>query len=99
MPRVQRLIVPDAMIHIMARGIDGKNIFEHDEDKSKFLRRFLHQRQETGFLCYAWCMMDNHCHFFLRSNEQPLSKLMRPLNGGYAKWFNKKHNRNGEVGR
>jgi len=35
--------------------------------------------------------------FFLRLNEQPIHKLMRPLNGGYATWFNKRYKRKGYL--
>jgi len=51
----------------------------------------------TGHKCLAWCLMDNHYHLVLRSNENPLSGLMRPLNGAYARWFNKRHHRRGYL--
>ena len=37
MPRKPRLSVPGALHHIMARGIEGKNIFNDDEDRQQFL--------------------------------------------------------------
>jgi putative transposase len=95
MLRMQRLLYPGAMIHIMDRGIDGKDIFHKGHDKIEFLNRFSKHRSETGFLCYAWCLMDNNYHFLLRTNEIPAGKLMRPLNGGFARWYNKKYNRQG----
>lgn len=97
MPRMQRLFFPGAMVHIMARGIEGRKIFSDDQDKLEFLTRFTKHRAEIGYLCHAWCLMDNHYHFLLRLNEQPVSKLMRPLNGGFARWFNKKYDRRGYL--
>jgi hypothetical protein len=41
--------------------------------------------------------MDNHYHFLIRSSDLPLSKLMRPLNGGYAQYYNKKYKRRGYL--
>ncbi|MBD3393605.1 MAG: transposase [Chitinivibrionales bacterium] len=97
MPRMQSLESPGAMVHIMARGLDGMCIFRQEEDKEVFLRRFTSHIADVGYHCYAWCLMDNHYHFFLRTNELPMSRLMRPLNGGYARWFNRKYRRRGYV--
>jgi hypothetical protein len=41
--------------------------------------------------------MDNHYHLVVRTNEKPMSDLMRPLNGGYAQWYNKKYKRRGYL--
>lgn len=97
MPRMQRFYRPSALFHIMARGIESQKIFEVDQDKYEFLNRFAKHRAETGYLCLAWCLMDNHYHLLVRSNEKPVSTLMRPLNGGYARWFNKKYGRRGYL--
>jgi len=81
----------------MARGIDGKMIFQEDEDRLELLRRFRQHRADCGYRCLAWCLMPNHYHLLLRSTEKPPSALMRPLNSGYARWFNKKYERRGYL--
>jgi putative transposase len=86
-----------SLVHIMARGLDGKNIFIDEHDKQEFLVRFARIRRECGYRCLSWCLMPNHYHLFLRTNEQPMSALMRPLNGGYARWFNHKYHRRGYL--
>lgn len=97
MPRMRRFSSPGSLVHIMARGIDGGMIFGEDEDRYEFLRRFALHRSDCGYECYAWCLMPNHYHLLLRTSETPMSTLMRPLNGGYALWFNKKHDRRGYL--
>jgi putative transposase len=97
MPRMLRLEFPGALAHVMARGIDGNNIFRCDEDREEFLFRLSTLLRNIGDRCLAWCFLDNHYHLLLRTTEKPLSKLMRPLNGGYARWFNKKYNRKGYL--
>jgi len=97
MPRMARLEMPGSLYHVMARGIDGMKIFGDDEDRKEFLKRFSGHMRACCYKCLAWCLMDNHYHFLLRSNENPLSKLMRPLNGGYARWFNNKYQRKGYL--
>ena len=97
MPRMIRLESPGSLAHVMARGIDGKKIFADDEDRGEFLSRFSWHLRDRGLRCLAWCLMENHYHLLLRTTEDPLSKLMRPLNAGYARWFNKKHERRGYL--
>ncbi len=40
---------------------------------------------------------DNHYHLLIRVGDQPLTKLMSPLLGGYAGHYNRRHRRNGYV--
>jgi REP element-mobilizing transposase RayT len=81
----------------MARGIDGHNLFNDDEDHYEFLRRFAKSLLDSGHRCITWNLMDNHYHLFIISNEKPLCALMRPLNSGYARWYNKKYKRHGYL--
>jgi REP element-mobilizing transposase RayT len=97
MPRMTRLNSPGSLVHIIARGIDGVQIFFKDEDRAEFLSRLSALKTATQYKCLAWCLMDNHYHLFMRTNDVPMSKLMRPLNGGYARWFNKKYQRRGYL--
>ncbi len=97
MPRMARLDAPGSLTHVMARGIDGRVIFSDDDDRQEFIRRLSASLSICGFKCLAWCLMDNHYHFMLRTNEKPLSALMRRLNGGYARWFNHKNSRRGYL--
>jgi REP element-mobilizing transposase RayT len=97
MPQMARLESPGALAHIMARGIDGCNIFRAVADREEFLTRFSVLIKDVGYKCLAWCLMDNHYHLFLRCSENPMSRLMRPLNSAYARWYNKKYERKGYL--
>ncbi|MBD3422187.1 MAG: hypothetical protein GF398_18905 [Chitinivibrionales bacterium] len=97
MPHMKRLEAPGALVHIMARGIDGQIIFEEGADRDFFLARMNSSLIKCGCKCFAWCLMPNHYHFLIRAGEFPLSKLLRPVNGIYARRFNKKHNRTGYL--
>jgi len=77
----------------MARGIDGVNIFNDDYDRTEFLNRLTGCMKKCRCKCLAWCLMNNHYHLLMRTDENPISRLMRPLNGGYALWFNRKYGR------
>jgi hypothetical protein len=55
MSRMFRLQVPGSIAHVMARGIEGKNIFSSDEDSKEFLTRFKKHLIDVGFKSLAWC--------------------------------------------
>ena len=95
MPHMARLESPGSLVHIMAHSIEGKNMFIDDNDRREFLSRFEKGLANCHYQCHAWALMDNHYHLFLRTSEDPMSKLMRGLNGGYAQYYNKKHKKRG----
>jgi putative transposase len=97
MPRKPRIFVAGAVHHVMARGIDGKDIFADDEDRQLFLSYLSAGIFRLGYRCYAWTLMPNHYHLLLRANEKPLWQLMRPLNSNYGLHFNRKYQRRGYL--
>lgn len=97
MPRMNRIQMPGALAHIMAHSIEGRDLFGDDEDRNEFLTRFEINLSICGYQCFAWTLMDNHYHFLVRTNHQPMSKLMQPLNSGYARYYNKKYERSGYL--
>lgn len=49
---------------------------------------------------HAWCLMNNHYHLLLspvNDNLSSISKFMKKLNMGYAKFFNEKYDRSGYL--
>jgi len=98
MPRQPRLDAPGLLQHVMARGIERKEIFKDDEDRSDFLDRLGIILEETRTQCFAWALIPNHFHLLLRTGATtPLSKVMRRLMTGYAVSFNKRHRRTGHL--
>jgi len=97
MPRQPRLDSPGLLQHVMARGIEGREIFKDDQDRTSFLDRFATILDETQTQCYAWALILNHFHLLLRTGPTPLSKVMRRLMTGYAVTFNKRHKRSGHL--
>jgi putative transposase len=97
MPRGPRLDAPEALHHVIARGIERRRIFADDADCQDFLDRLerIVAPTHTGLL--AWCLMPNHFHLLLRTATTPLSTLMRRLLAGYAVTFNRRHRRAGHL--
>jgi len=97
MPRGPRLDAPNALHHVIARGIERCAIFEHDGDRQGFLDRLERIVEPTHTGLFAWCLMPNHFHLLLRTGRAPLSIVMRRLLAGYAGSFNRRHRRAGHL--
>lgn len=53
---------------------------------------------KNSFDILSYCLMPNHFHFFIRQNNDiPITKLMNRLCTSYAKYFNKKYGRTGNL--
>ncbi|MCK5611889.1 transposase, partial [Candidatus Pacearchaeota archaeon] len=93
MPRKARIDIPGLLQHVIVRGIEKRDIFLDDSDRSMFVNRFSALLEETGTDCFAWALLDNHFHLLLRCNRIKLSGFMRRLLTGYAVNFNHHHRR------
>ena len=97
MPRKARINQPGLTHHIMARTFNDLSLFRDDEDRTFYLSCLSHRIKETAFICYAWVLMDTHLHLLIRTTEEPLWKLMKPLQCDYAHHYNKKYDRRGPL--
>lgn len=97
MPRGPRLDAPDTLHHVMARGIEGRRIFETTADCRDFAARLEAVVGATGLRVLAWALLPNHVHLLVRTGQQPLATAMRRLLTGYAVGFNRRHKRRGHL--
>jgi REP element-mobilizing transposase RayT len=77
----------------MERG----QIVQDDQDRMDFLARLGKGASETKTQIYAWAILRNHAHVFLRSGPAGLSQFMRRFLTGYASSFNRRHHRHGHL--
>jgi putative transposase len=54
MPRLARLDAPGLLNHVMARGIEHRDIFKDDKDRKAFLERLAIVLEETQTQCYVY---------------------------------------------
>lgn len=97
MARPLRLAFEDACYHITSRGNRRENIFHTDEDKSVFLEKLNETFKRYSVICYAYCLMDNHYHLFVRTPKANISQAMHYLNTSYTNWFKAEHGIIGSV--
>jgi putative transposase len=97
MPRQRRIVVPGEIHHVMARGLDGIEIFHKREDYCFFIQNLSKLLQESSCRCYAWVLMANHYHLVVRPLKGELSRFMLRLNMRYARYFNRQYKRRGYL--
>ncbi len=97
MSRPIRIEFPNALYHVTSRGDRREDIFEDDEDRHAFLQTFAQVVEQFNWLCFAWCLMDNHYHLLIQTPDGNLSKGMRQLNGVYTQISNRRHRRVGHL--
>lgn len=97
MSRPIRIEFPNALYHITARGDRREDIFEDDIDRQAFLHVLAQVVDQFNWLCYAWCLMDNHYHLLIQTPDANLSKGMRQLNGVFTQMSNRRHHRVGHL--
>ena len=96
MARTLRQMSASSCYHIMIRGINKSNLFEDDEDRTRFLTTLKRFCKELDAQLYAWCLMSNHVHLLLRIEDSPNS-LMKKIGCSYVPYFNKKYERCGHL--
>ncbi|WP_298433620.1 transposase [Geobacter sp.] len=97
MPRSARIDIPNLLQHVIVRGIEKRDIFNDDDDRRQFVKRFSNLLVSTETDCFAWALLDNHFHLLLRPRQIPLAQFMRRLLTGYAVTFNLRHRRSGHL--
>jgi len=97
MARALRLAFEGARYHITSRGNRRENIFYSDSDKMVFIEKANETFNKYHFICYAYCLMDNHYHLFIKTPDANISEGMHNLNTSYTNWFKAEHNIVGSI--
>ena len=83
--------------HLTARGTNRQPIFLDDHDRRRFLGALRRASNARAWSCLAYCLMGNHFHLMIRAHERAVSPGMRDLLGGYSRYFNRRHDREGHL--
>ncbi|HWQ94956.1 MAG TPA: transposase [Gammaproteobacteria bacterium] len=97
MTRPLRIEFPGAIYHVTSRGNARRKIFLDDEDRTAFLATLAWVVGRFGWICHAYCLMDNHFHLIIETPDANLSRGMRQLNGVYTQRFNRCHRKVGHL--
>ena len=78
MPRLARKYLESNYFHIIIQGINREYIFEDNNLKEAYLNILKKNLKETNVNILAYCIMDNHAHFLIYSEDTTeISKLMQ----------------------
>ena len=98
MARQARILSKTGMYHIMFRGLNKQNIFSDDRDYVKFIDILTLTKEKTDLQIYAYCLMPNHVHLFVREAQKgDISNIMKKILSHYAGWYNFKYERIGHL--
>jgi REP element-mobilizing transposase RayT len=97
MARPLRIEYPGALYHVTNRGNARADTFLDDDDRNRFLSLLKDIVEHFGWICHAYCLMDNHYHLLIETPQPNLSQGMRQLNGVYTQRFNHHHQRVGHL--
>ena len=96
--RPPRVLSETGLYHIIFRGLNRQNLFEEDEDYIKLLEIINDIKTVVGIQIYAYCLMTNHVHLFLREKESgDIKAIMHKLLTRYVMWYNRKYQRSGSL--
>ncbi|MFJ8064245.1 transposase [Psychrobacillus sp. NPDC096426] len=97
MSSMRRVWRPETFYHVTVRGNNRQNIFLNETDFALFFRGLLYTYEKYPFTVIAYCMMNNHYHLLIRSQEVPLSSVMVIINKRYSEYFKRKYNYFGQL--
>lgn len=97
MSRPLRTEFPNACYFVTSRGNAGQPIFLSSNDGNLWISVFGSVCSKFGWICHAYCLMENHYHIVVETPEPNLSLGMRQLNGVYTQSFNRNNNRSGHL--
>ncbi len=97
MSRPLRIEFENACYFVTSKGNASQRVFLSSDDGRLWMRTFESVCARFGWICHAYCLMDNHYHIVIETPGANLSAGMRQLNGVYTQSFNRKNNRSGHL--
>jgi REP element-mobilizing transposase RayT len=88
---------PGAIYHVMSRGVARMAVFLDDSDRTNFLERIGSIVDDGRMVVHAFCLMPSHYHLLCETPGGGLRTLLREIDGGYARRFNRAHRRAGHL--
>ena len=89
MSRRSRVQSESGYYHVVSRGIGKQILFEEEEDYQRYLetlRRFI---AETSVTLIAYCLMENHVHLLVHTDEGLARAMKQIAERNILKWKNR----------
>jgi REP element-mobilizing transposase RayT len=83
--------------HVFVRGVAKSPLALDAEDYGRTLNLLERTVSRFALICHAWCLMPNHHHYLLTTQEGNVSRAMQWLGSRTAQTYNKRYDRSGHV--
>ena len=97
LPRKKRRWYPGATYHVMSRGNRRLAIFKETSDYHEFLKCLAMTKETCAFTIHALCLMTNHFHMCIETEDVEIWKIMHRLLLTYAANYNIKYKLTGHL--
>lgn len=97
MARQRRSLLPDGVYHAGTRGVDRCTVYVDDDDRRSFLALLASVVEDYHWRMHTLCLMANHYHLVVETEQWLLSLGMQRLNGRHAERFNERFKRSGHL--
>ncbi len=97
MSRPLRIQYPGAVYHVTHRGNERGLIFRDDADRRQFLVLLSRSLVNYDVILHSYVLMDNHFHLLTETPLGNLSEFMRHFNISYTNYYNRRHDRAGNL--
>ena len=97
MARQWRIQYPEAVYHVMSRGVNRAKIFIAKDDYLRFIEYLEQATKKFNLNIFAFVLMGNHYHLLFSTPKGNLVKAMQWLQTSYSVYCNKKHRRSGHL--
>jgi REP element-mobilizing transposase RayT len=96
MGRAPRIDAP-GWYHIGTRCVDAVQGFVADDDARIFLQILGRTVVRFGWTCVGYCVMSNHYHFIVETQDESLARGLHRVNTSFARDYNDRHERRGHL--
>jgi putative transposase len=98
MGRPLRVFVEGLSLHVFNRGLNHLALFDEEGDYEEFLETVKCATASEGVAVHGFVLMTTHYHLQVTPKDKSaLPRAMQRIDGGYVRYFNRKHERQGTV--
>jgi len=84
-----RIEYAEALYHVTSLCNAQQKNYITNNDRLHFLELLAHSCERYGWFCHAYCLMYNHYHLLIETQNPTLPKGIKYLNRGYTQFFSR----------
>lgn len=98
MARLPRLVVPNHLHHVIARGNNEQSVFIDEADYQQYLQWLRDAARKHRVAIHAYALLPNRVHLLATpTDDTGLGKMMQAVGRLYVPYFNARHRRSGSL--